>query len=99
MRTEEEIKVKLISLREVAHDIQKRSDKLFREMSEGLGHLPMERLESINEEIGMMRNRAFELLANARAMKWCLGEIDDIDFAMNTAAGIIENAQDGFDTL
>jgi len=93
MRTEQEIREKMNSLREVANDIRSRSNLLFLKLGNGVGKLPLKEMEEINAEIHLMRNQAFEILANANAMKWCIGEIDDIEFATNTATSIIESAE------
>ena len=43
-------------------------------------------------EAERISNQMLEIYSNIRAIKWCLGDINDLDFATTTGAGIIEES-------
>ena len=97
MRTEEGLREKLSSLADLAKELEDRGNDLFDKMTDGVENgVSVDELDSINSEIGMIKNQILEIYGNAKAIRWCLGDIDDIQFATETGSSIIENNEGDF---
>ena len=84
----------MTSLAHVIKDLKGRNDVITESLLDN--DIPKDKLESIIKELDTIENQLIELYGNIKAMKWCLGEVDDLDFAINTATSVIERTQNRF---
>lgn len=90
MRTPEEIRAKLEVLRDFSKDLEFESNYILNKITKGLGVLSTEELSQMQSQLISIRNQAFEVLSNTRALKWALGEISDVEFATEGAANLLD---------
>ena len=89
MKTEEEIREQIKSLIEVVRDIDVRNTEINYMLDE------MESKEDLLHtmgEIKTIQNQLLELFGNINALRWAIGEITDVKFAVETGTSLIEKS-------
>lgn len=87
MKTREEIEEKIKPLLLVVKEISARNDELDQKIVLAKN---TEELEQLRPQFDVIQNQLVEITGNIWAFRWVLGEIDDIQFSVETATSTIE---------
>lgn len=87
MKTREEIRTKIKSLIGVVREISDRNDELEAKIQMTTN---VSELEDLHSQFDTIQNQLLELTGNIWAFRWVLGEIDDLQFSIETGTSAIE---------
>jgi len=87
MKTREEIRTKIKSLIGVVSEISVRNDELEAKIQMTTN---VSELEDLHSQFDTIQNQLLELSGNIWAFRWVLGEIDDLQFSIETGSSLIE---------
>jgi predicted nucleic acid-binding Zn-ribbon protein len=87
MKTQEEIREKIKTLIGVVVEISNRNDALEKKIQT---ETSTSELEDLDAQFDTIQNQLLELSGNIWAFRWVLGEIDDLQFSIETGSSLIE---------